>query len=60
MRSGAEQGAEKANRYLAPETSDEEIFYWVEDAIGRLNDRFTAIRVYRGADLIHEEELEAR
>lgn len=55
-----EQGEEKANRYLPPDTSDEEIFYWVEDTLGRLNDRLTAIRVYRGADLIHEEIFEAR
>jgi hypothetical protein len=55
-----EQGEEKANRYLPPETSDEEMFYWVEDTIGKLPHRVTAIRVYRGADLVHEEELEAR
>ena len=55
-----EQGEEKANRCLAPETSDEEIFYWVEDTLGRLNDRLKAILVYRGADLIHAEPFEAR
>jgi len=40
--------------------SSEELSYWVEDALGRLNDLHTAIRVYRGADLIREERFEAR
>ena len=55
-----EQGEEKPNRYLPPDTSNEEIFDWVEDYLGRLNVGFKAIRVYRGADLIHEEIFEAR
>jgi hypothetical protein len=54
------QGEEKPTRYLPPDASDDEIFWWVEDYLGKLNVPFKAIRVYRGDQLIHDETLEAR
>jgi hypothetical protein len=54
------QGEEKPTRYLPPNTPDDEIFWWVEDYLGKLNVPFKAIRVYRGEQLIHDETLEAR
>ena len=54
------QGEEKPTRYLPPSASDDEIFWWVEDYLGKLNTPFQAIRVYRGEALIHEETFEAR
>ncbi len=54
------QGEEKATRYLPPTTSDDEAFWWVEDYLGKLNVPFRAIRVYRGQDLILDENIEVR
>lgn len=54
------QGEERPTRYLRPSASDHEIFWWVEDYLGKLNTPFRAIRVYRGETLIHEERFEAR
>jgi hypothetical protein len=54
------QGEERPTRYLRPSASDDEIFWWVEDYLGKLNAPFQAIRVYRGETLIHEETFEAR
>ena len=55
-----EQGEEKVPRYLPPTTSDDEAFWWVEDYLGKLNVPFRAIRVYRGQDLILDENIEVR
>jgi hypothetical protein len=55
-----EQGEEKATRYLPPTASDDEVFWWVEDYLGKLNVPFKAIRVYRGQDLILDENIEVR
>ncbi len=55
-----EQGEEKPTRYLPPNTCDDEIFWWVEDYLGKLNVPFKAIRVYRGSDLILDENIEVR
>ena len=54
------QGEEKATRYLPPTASDDEVFWWVEDYLGKLNVPFKAIRVYRGQDLIVDENIEVR
>jgi hypothetical protein len=54
------QGEEKATRYLQPATSDDEVFWWVENFLGNLNFPFRAIRVYRGQDLILDENIEVR
>jgi hypothetical protein len=54
------QGEEKPTRYLPPEATDDEIYWWVEDYLGKLNVPFNAIRVYRGDLLIHDESFEAR
>jgi len=54
------QGEEKATRYLPPTTSDDEAFWWVEDYLGKLNVPFRAIRVYRGQNLIVDENIEVR
>lgn len=54
------QGEEKATRYLPPTTSDDEVFWWVEDYLGKLNVPFRAIRVYRGQDIILDENIEVR
>jgi hypothetical protein len=53
-------GEEKPTRYLPPSTSDEDAFWWVEDYLGKLNFPFKAIRVYRGVDLIQDEDIETR
>ena len=55
-----EQGEDKPTRYLPPNTPDDEVFWWVEDYLGKLSVHFKAIRVYRGADLIYEDRFEAR
>jgi hypothetical protein len=54
------QGEEKAPRYLSPSTSDDEVFWWVEDHLGKLDFPIKAIRVYRGQELILNEDLEVR
>ena len=54
------QGEEKATRYLPPTTSDDEVFWWVEDYLGKLNVPFKAIRVYRGQDLVLDENIVVR
>ncbi len=54
------EGEEKTTEYLSSATLEEEIFGYVEDVLGKLNAPFAAIRVYRGADLIHDEQLEVR
>jgi hypothetical protein len=54
------QGEEKPARYFQPATSDDEVFWWVEDYLGNLNFPFRAIRVYRGQDLVVDENIEAR
>jgi hypothetical protein len=54
------QGEEKASRYLPPTTSDDEVFWWVEDYLGKLNVPFKAIRVYRGQELVVNEDIEVR
>jgi hypothetical protein len=45
----------RATRYLPPATSDHEVFWWVEDYLGKLSVPFKAIRVYRGLDIILDE-----
>ena len=55
-----EQGDEKATRYLPPTAPDDEVFWWVEDYLGKLNVPFKAIRAYRGQDLIWDEDIEVR
>jgi hypothetical protein len=54
------QGEEKATRYLPPTASDDEVFWWVQDYLGKLNVPFKAIRVYRWQDLIVDENIEVR
>lgn len=53
-------GEEKPARFLDPNSSDDDIFWWVENYLGNLNSPIKAIRVYRGQDLISEENIEAR
>jgi hypothetical protein len=55
-----QQDEEKVTRYLEPTASDDEVFWWVEDYLGKLNVPFKAIRVYRGQDLILDENIEVR
>ena len=55
-----EQGEEKATRFLPPTASDDEVFWWVEDYLGKLNVPFKAIRVYRGQDLVLDENIVVR
>jgi hypothetical protein len=55
-----QRGEEKLTRSLPPTTSDDEVFWWVEDYLGKLNFPFNAIRVYRGSDLILDENIEVR
>jgi hypothetical protein len=55
-----ERDEEKPSRYLPPATSDDEVFWWVEDLLGKLNVPFKAIRVYRGLTLIHDDNIEVR
>ena len=55
-----EQDEEKATRYLLPTTSDVEAFWCVESFLGNLNFPFKAIRVYRGQDLILDENIKVR
>lgn len=54
------EGEEKTTEYLPSTSTDEEIYGWIEDVLGKLNSPFARIRAYRGADLIHDEELEIR
>jgi hypothetical protein len=54
------EGEERIARYLQPSTSDDDAFWWVDDYVGRLNYPFKAVRVYRGSNLIHDEDIEAR
>jgi hypothetical protein len=54
------EGQEKPTRYLPPNTPDDDVFWWVEDYLGKLNFPFEAIRVYRGTTLIDKEKFEAR
>jgi hypothetical protein len=55
-----ETGEEKPTIYLAGTTPEEDVFEEVEDLLGRLNVAFSAVRVYRGQDLIYEENLDMR
>ncbi|MCC6366315.1 MAG: hypothetical protein IT165_22590 [Bryobacterales bacterium] len=53
-------GEERTTEYLSSTTTDEEIYGWIEDVLGKLNSPFARIRAYRGVDVIHDEELEIR
>lgn len=54
------EGEEKTTEYHPSTSTDEEIYGWIEDVLGKLNSPFAGIRAYRGADLVHDEELEIR
>lgn len=53
-----ETGEEKPTIYLAGTTPEEDVFEEVEDLLGRLNVPFSAVRVYRGPDLIYEDNFD--
>jgi hypothetical protein len=55
-----ESGDEKVTDYFPGTTSEEDGFEQVEDLLGRLNVPFSAVRVYRGPNLLNEEKLDMR
>jgi hypothetical protein len=50
-------GEEKPFLYLAGTTPEEDVSEEVEALLGRSNVPFSCVRVYRGQDLIHEEDV---
>lgn len=50
-------GEEKPTIYLAGTTPEEDLSEEVEDLLGRLKVPFSCVRVYRGQDLIHQENI---
>lgn len=54
------EGDEKSTEYLPSVTTDDEVFARMEEVLGNLNSPFAAIRSYRGANLIHDEQIQVR
>ena len=51
---------EKVTDFFPGSTPESDVLEQVEDLLGRLNVSFIAVRVYRGPELLYEEDLDAR
>jgi hypothetical protein len=55
-----EIGDEKVTDYFPGTTPEQDVYEQVEDLLGRLNSPFSAVRIYRGSNLLDEEKLDMR